>query len=210
MPTPNTFTGDVQIQGDLTLLGELSPPLARTSLLQEDNARYKIQPTDWRVHDAMQTNLTGTGNTDDLALVSGTLGTAAPSIQTGDLKAAGATTRYARCLMQLPYSYVAGQTVTLRVKAGMLTTVADTSATIDFQVYRAGDDTSVGSDICATAATSINSLTFANKDFTITPTTLNPGDTLDVRMAIAVNDAATVTAVIGTAGAVELLLDVQG
>lgn len=210
MALPLVVPEDLLVQGNATILGTLSPPIPRSSLLQEDGARYKIPMVAWRVHDAIQTNLPGTGATDDLAIVSGTLGTSAPSIQTGDLKAAGATTRYARCTFDLPHEYVAGQTVTLRAKAGMLTTVADTSATIDFQVYRADDGTLEGSDICATAATTINSLTFANKDFTITPTSLLPGDTLDIRLAITVTDGATATAVIGAAGGIELLLDVKG
>ena len=200
---------DVIIQGSLIVTGD-KPATARTDLTQEDNARFKIQPTDWRVHDAIQTNLPGTGATDDLAIVSGTLGTSAPSIQTGDLKNAGATTRYARCTFQIPHNYVAGQTVTIRASGGMITTVASSSATIDFEVYRSADNNTVGSDLCATAATTINSLTFANKDFTITPTSLTPGDTLDIRMTIAVSDTATGTAVIGCAASVEILLDVKG
>jgi hypothetical protein len=203
------FPESVIIQGDLIVNGS-KPAYARTELTQEDNARFKIQPTDWRVWDAMATNLPGTSATDDLALVGGTFATGSPSIQTSDLKAAGSTTRYARCTFQLPHNYVAGQTVTLRARAGMLTTVADVAATIDFQVYRSNDEAGIGSDLCATSATTINSLTLANKDFTITPASLLPGDTLDIRMAVLVNDAATATAVIGIVGGVEVLLDVKG
>lgn len=210
MASPVVVPGDLQIQGNAYLYGTLNPPLARTSLAQEDNARRKIQPTDWRVWDAMQTNLPGTAATDDLAIVGGTFGTASPSLQTGDLKAAGSTTRYARCTFQLPHNYVAGETVTIRAKAGMLTTVADTAATIDFAAYRSNDESGIGSDLVTTSATTINSLTLANKDFTVTPTTLNPGDTLDIRMAVLVNDAATATAVTGIVGSVEVLIDVKG
>lgn len=209
MASPVVIPGDLQVQGNCSIFGT-KPAYVRTDLTQEDNVRVKIQPTDWRVWDALATNLPGTSATDDLALVGGTFGTASPSIQTSDLKAAGSTTRYARCLFQLPYSYVAGQSVTIRAHAGMITTVADNAATVDFEVYRSDDEAGIGSDICATAAQSINSLTDANKDFTITATTLNPGDTLDIRMAVLVNDAATVTAVIAVVGSVEVLLDVKG
>lgn len=204
-----TFTTDVRIEGDLTLGGTLKPALSPTDLLQQDNKRYKIQPTDWRVWDALHTNLPGTSATDDLALTGGTFGTASPSIQTSDLKAAGSTTRYARCTFQLPKEYVDGQTVTLRARGGMITTVADVAATVDFEVYRSNDEAGIGSDICATAAQSINSLTDVNRDFTITPASLSAGDTLDIRMAVLVNDAATATAVIAVIGAVEFLLDVK-
>lgn len=207
----NIIVDDLQVQGNLLLTGSIQPALARTALLQQDAARVKIPLTQFRVWDAYNTNLPGTGATDDLALIGGTFATAHPSIQTGDLKAAGATTRYARVQINLPYTYVAAETVTIRLSAGMLTTVADASATVDVEAYRQDEDTTLtGSDICATAAQSINSLTFANKDFQITATTLQPGDTLDIRIAIAVTDAATGTAVIGTIGSVELLCDVKG
>lgn len=201
---------DVVVQGNLRVNGAIQPALAKTALLQQNNERFKIQPTDWRVWDAFATNLPGTPATDDLGLIGGTFATGSPSIQTGDLKAAGATTRYARCTFQLPHNYVAGQSVTIRAHAGMLTTVASSAATIDFQAYRSNDEAGIGSDLVTTAATTINSLTLENIDFDVTAATLGPGDTLDIRMAVLVNDAATATAVIGIVGSVELLLDTQG
>jgi hypothetical protein len=211
MAAPNIFPGDVTIYGNLQVNGNRYPTFNRSEFTQENLAVYPIPPVNWRTWDAMQTNLPGTGATDDLALISGTWATGVPSIQTGDLKNAGATTRYARVQVQLPPEYVAGETVTLRVYAGMVTTVASSSATIDFEVYKTDRGILVsGSDLCATAATTINSLTFGNKDFTITATSLSPGDILDIRMAIAVSDTATGTAVIGCAGAVEILADIKG
>lgn len=203
------FQDTAIFQGDVIMLGA-KPEIARSELLQSNNDRFKIQPTDWRVWDALHTNLPGTSATDDLALVGGTFGTASPTIQTSDLKAAGSTTRYARCLFQLPSCYVAGQSVTVRAHAGMKTTVADVAATVDFEVYRSNDEEGIGSDLCTTSATTINSLTDADKDFAVTSASLNPGDTLDIRMTVLVNDAATATAVIGQIGSVELLLDVKG
>ena len=93
----------------------------------------------------------------------------------------------------------------------MFTTIADTSATIDFEAYRANDEAGIGSDLSTTTpATTINSVVLANKDFVITAASLQPGDTLDIRLSLAINDGATVTAVIGLVGAVELLLGVKG
>lgn len=209
MSLTNLITGDMHIQGSLSVTGT-SPAKGRSDLTQEDNARLKIPFEAWRVWDAFGTLLPATPASDDLGLVGGTFGTNSPSIQTGDLKAAGSTTRRARVTVNLPHEYVAGQSVTIRAKCKMKTTVADTAATIDFEVYRSGDDESIGSDLCATAATTINSLTAADKDFTVTPATLMPGDTLDIRMSLLVNDAATGTAVIGLVGGVEVLIDVKG
>jgi hypothetical protein len=210
MATAGQLTGDVTVQGNLTVTGSMYPARNRTAMLQEDNAVYSVPLPLFRTWDALATNLPGTAATDDLALVTGTLGTHSPTIQAGDLKAAGATTRYARVQVPLPVEYVAGQTVTLRCKAGMNTTVADTSCTLDAQVYRVARDGTVGSDICATAATTMNSLTHADISFTITATTLGPGDLLDIRLAITCTDGATGTAVTPVIDAVEILADIQG
>ncbi len=208
MSTVTRITGDLYVAGNIIRTGE-GPTLLRTDLTQESLARFKINPTAWRTWDAMATNLPGTAANDDLALVTGTLGTHSPTLQTGDLKTAGATTRYAACTFEVPYTYVAGETITVRAHAGMKTTVADTSATIDFQVYLSDDEEGVSADLCTTAAQSINSLTDGDKDFQITAASVGPGDTLHIRVAITVTDGATGTAVIGMMGGCEVLLDVK-
>ena len=183
----------------------------RASILKQDaDAIFPICLTDLRVWDALQTNLPGTAATDDLALIGGTFATAPPTISAGDLKAAGATTRYARFQMQLPECYDAGQTVTLAISAGMVTTVADTSCTLDVECYKLDKITGIGADLCATAATTINSLVFGSKSFTITPSGLVAGDVFDVRIAIACTDAATGTAVTPTIAAIDLKCDIKG
>jgi len=210
MGSATKFPGDINVPGVAYLRGGIAPLLARSYLEQDDNKVYPINLTDFRVWDALHTNLPGTAATDDLALVGGTFGTNSPTIQTGDLKAAGATSRYARVMIPMPAEYVAGETVTLRLHAGMKTTVADTTATADVEAYESDREEGISADLCATAAQSINSLTLADKDFTITATNLEPGELLDVRIHLAVNDAASGTAVIGLIGAVELVCDVKG
>lgn len=201
---------NVVIAGNLQV-GGTKPAYSRSELEQDDFQYFDLQLQDWRVWDAFATTLPGTSATDDLGLYTGTWATALPYIATSDLKAAGATTRYARILYTLPECYVAGQTIQIAASAGMLTTVADTTATIDFELYLSDDDTTIGgSDLVSTAATTINSLTFAEKTFTITATSLAPGDLLDIRMAVAVNDGATLTAVIAAVARLSMKLDVKG
>lgn len=212
MGSTTSLPGDLIVPGNLRVNGSISPAIAKSSVLAlAELQAFPIPLTDFRVWDAMQTNLPGTPATDDLGLVGGTFGTATPSIRTEDLKAAGATNKYARFLVQLPWEYVAGESVTLRFKSGMITTVANTSATLDCEAYKLQDDPddAIGSDLVSTAATSINSLTFANIDFVVTPTSLSPGDILDVRIKMAINDGATVTAVIGGLTSAKLLCDVR-
>ena len=93
----------------------------------------------------------------------------------------------------------------------MVTTVADTTATLDFEVKKLdADGDPTGSDLVTTAAEDINSLTLATKTFTINPSGLVAGDRFTVQMTLAIRDNATGTAVIGTAKNTELLLDIKG
>lgn len=212
MATVQNITGDVSISGSLRLGGTLSPALAKANILAlAELQAFPVPLTDFRVWDAMQTLLPGTPATDDLGLVGGTFGTATPSIRTEDLKALGATNKRARVLVQLPWEYQSGESISLRFVAGMITTVAGTSATLDVEAFKlqADPDDAIGSDLVSTAATTINSLTFANIDFVLTPTGLSPGDILDIRVTVAVNDGASATAVIAALTSVKLLCDVR-
>lgn len=179
--------------------------LARTDLKLEELKPYPVPLTLFRVHDAIQTNLPGTAANDDLAIISGTLGTADPVLQTSDAKAT-TVTQYARVQVPVPVEYQSGQTVTVVVNANMTTTVSDGTATVDLSAYRNG----AGDDLCATAATTINDTDAADVSFTITPTNLVAGDLLDMRVKVAITDSATGTAVLGTINSVTLKCDIRG
>lgn len=212
MANPLSLPGDLIVPGSIRLGGSISPAITKPNILAIAELQpFPIPLTDFRVWDAMQTLLPGTPSSDDLGLVGGTFGTATPSIRTEDLKAAGATNKRARFLVQIPWEYQPGESITIRFKAGMITTVAGTSATIDIEAYKLQDDPddAIGSDLVSTSATSMNSLTFANMDFVIAPTSLSPGDILDIRVTMAINDGAGATAVIGGLTSVKLLCDVR-
>jgi hypothetical protein len=148
---------------------------------------------------------------DDCQLVTGTFGSADSQIQTGDVKAQGSTTKRFRMRRELSDLYDAGGDLRLRLNAMMKTTLADTSATIDAEVFQLKDDGTLSADLCTTAAQSINSgvNTFANKDFTIDATGLSAGNTLDIRVTIAITDAASGAPVIGVVRDVILRQDVR-
>lgn len=176
---------------------------------QRNLQKHTIPLTKFRVHDAPQTNLPGTAAEDDLAL-NGTAGSTSLYLTAGDLKAAGLTTRKAWCEFPLPPNYVSGQTVQIRISGGMSTTVADATCTVDVECFETTGAGAIGSDLCTTSAQSINSLTFSDKDFTITASGLEPGDMLSILISIACNDAATGTAVEPRVGEVSILCDTQG
>lgn len=184
--------------------------IVRSKLAQDANKVYPLDLTRLRIWDQYHTNLSSTSGADDLALIGGTFATSPPMIKTSDVKALGAITRYARFMVQLPAEYDDAETVTFRFSAGMETTVADTSATIDLEAFESDRIGGISADLVTTAAITINSLTFADKDFTLTASSLIAGDILDLRVALLINDAATGTAVTGAIGAVELVCDVRG
>ncbi len=204
-----TIEGDLRVTGAMTLLGVITPR-TRAELIQENLAVYPIPLTQFRVWDAIATVIPGTSASDDIGISGGTWGTHAAKLTTGDVKTT-TVARYARVQVPLPVEYVAGQTVTLRISAAMETTVADGSATVDAELYVNGRDGTIdGSDLITTAATNINTLSFANRDFQMTCSGLLPGDELDIRLKLAVVDAATATAVIASIGSVQILCDVKG
>lgn len=183
--------------------------VARSALVQQDLVEYQVPLTSLRVHDAMQTNLPGTAANDDMGLITGTPGTDAPTLQGVDF-GGGSTDEKGAFEFVLPPEYVAGETITLRVRAGMLTTVSDGTATVDVEAWVAAVDGSVGSDICATAAQSINSLTLANKDFVLTPTGRAAGDRIIVRVSFGGTDSGNVGVMIPEIQKIAMLLDIKG
>lgn len=182
--------------------------VTRANHVQDSAVEFPVLLTDGRVHDS-GAHLPTTAASDDLGIGVGTIGTGEFYLTTSDAKAT-TVTQNARYQMQVPYDYDAGETFQLIVNAGMNTTVSDGTATVDLEVYKSDLDGTVGSDLCATAAQSINSLTAADKTFTVTAASLNPGDLLDVRVTIAITDSATGTAVIGRVNSIRRVLDCRG
>lgn len=199
---------DVGIANDIiTILNTFSTAgqVVRADLTAETGS-YVLDLSAAKTWDALATNIPATAGNDDLGLVTGTFLTDAPTLQTADAKTTTKTQK-AGILFRVPPEYVAGGALTLRLNAGMKTTVSDGTATIDAEVVRVAAQTV---DICATAAQTINSLTAANKDFTLTPTNVVPGDLLLIVITIAVTDSATGTAVIGKLNTITVLASIKG
>jgi hypothetical protein len=178
----------------------------RTTWSQEDDVVYPVPLTDLRTWDNLAVNIPATAANDDLALITGTAGTNAPQVEGADF---GGTSdaKNTAFLFELPPEYVAGQSITVRLRAKMKV-VADASCTLDVKCYRQAAPTV---DICATDAQSINSATAANYDFTITPTNCVVGDLLNIIIYEAGTDAGNaqnnITAVIER---IQVLLDIKG
>ena len=182
--------------------------IATTKIAQRVLAESVIPLTNLRVWDAVASILPSAAAADDLGLVTGTWGTNPVRVTAGDVKASSSTRRL-YFAVPIPANYEDGQTIQVRIRAKMETTVADTSCTIDLEAY-IGTSGTLGSDLVTTAAQSMNSLTAASYDFTINPTGVDPGDLLECRLSIAYNDAATATAVTPAVYKIALLCDTRG
>ena len=171
---------------------------------------YPVPLINMRTWDAREIVLPAAAANDDMGLITGAFGTDVATLQSIDFKTA-ASDEKCGFYFALPPEYVAGGGVTLRLRAGMITTISDDGAaavTVDVECSESDREGAAGADICATAAQNMNVLVHADKDFTITPTALSPGDLVDVVLTFAGTDTATGTAVIAEISQVEFLLDV--
>ena len=214
MAAQQTVLGDTRVNGTFVVTGATTG-FKRTSLDDETLKSYEQNILDARIHDNIGVHLDNTHpSDDDLKIEDGTFGTDTPSIQSGDIMALGAKTRRTRMLIRVPENYTDGKPLTLRLRAGMKTTIAGTSATIDAECYLSNKEALIHAtqtgDMCTTTAIDINSLTLADRDFTLTPTYVIAGDLLDVRITMSITDASEVTAVIGVLGSVQLVCTAKG
>lgn len=136
-------------------------------------------------------------------LVAGTHGSASATL-IGEAASGGSKTSIGRFLYKLPDWYVAGSAITLRIAAKVATGLANTSDSLDVQVYKIDKAAGVGSDICATAAKTTLTTSYADYDFTITPTGLQAGDVLDVEITSVENDTGGTTGSVATISNIEL------
>lgn len=196
--------GNVSISGTLTA-DQNQSPTARTYIEQEDDVVYPVPLSDLRVWDAPGSHLPAAAANDDHGLDHSAMN-AAETVKGVD--AGGTTeTQYSRADVPVPAEYVAGESITVRINASMAV-VADDSATLDLEAYREAAPTV---DICATAAQSINSATPADKDYTITPSTVVVGDVLKLRLKTAVTDAGDADDdILAQIHSVDVLFDVKG
>lgn len=205
-----TFTEDVVIQKNLRVSGTITPARPRTNIAQEQLVDFPIDLTQALVHDDLSSRLPGTSATDDLAITGNTFGTNTPTIETSDMKTLGLVTRYSRHLIAMPAEYDPAETVNIRIHAGMKDNAADTTATVDVECYASDGEGGLGSDLCTTTAQTINSTSLTDVDFVISAATLAVGTMLDIRIAVAVNDAAGGSPVTAQIGEVSLLCDIRG
>lgn len=209
-----TINEGISATGVITASGGFSGPMARANINADLSQVFEIPLQGFRVHDAFQTNLPAVGAADDIGLTAGTYGTQIPFLKSQDLNALGAMTQEkARTKFTLPFNYVAFSTVKIRVYAGMLTSVASVSATVDLQAFLCGravvGPIVSGSDLCVTSAISCNSTTMAACEFDLTSSGLSAGSVLDLLLMFDANSV-TASSHFLIAPHVDAIINVQG
>lgn len=126
---------------------------------------------------------------DALADAAGTnllgLADAAGSVLSGTQTNNTSVAESASLIYVLPPNYVAGEAITVRARA-KVSAARFVSATVDV-IAKKITDGALGADICATAAQALTT-DYANYDFTITPTGLVAGDSLQLDIYLNNND----------------------
>lgn len=191
----------------IVLSGTL-PPLDRTNLTQELLAAYPIPWTYWRVWNAMQTNLPGAAADDDLGLIGGTWASATPMIQSSNPTGA-AVLQYARAQFPLSPEYDPGQRVYFRMRA-KIAEVCGTKSQLDVAVFESDKEAGLGSDLSATLGPYTLTTSYDNYDFVLTPTGLVPGDMLDIRIKVDLDDTGAHADGIVSIGYTAILCDIRG
>lgn len=184
--------------------------IATSRLEQRTFQEFPVPFTSMRVWDAMASLPVTSGANDDLALITGTPGTNALRIITGDVKTLGPTTRKIGFEIPVPHNYDDGETFEVRIRCAMETTVADTAANVDLQAWISNGSGGVGTDLVSSTASNCNSLTPADKDFVLTAGSIDPGDRIQCVISFFVQDGASNTAVTGAIYEVSVRCDTRG
>lgn len=150
----------------------------------------------------------------DLGLDADNFGTDGAFITSTVTNGGGATpsaSETARFQFALPPEYVAGTNVVLRVRC-RISAARHTSASVDVEAFKLDGEGSVGSDICATAATSLTWTSFGDAFFTIAGTGLTAGNVLDIQITLATDDTNAGTGTNGHAeiSELEVRLSIKG
>jgi hypothetical protein len=183
--------------------------ITRAKMAQVAAAVFPIPLASMRVWNTWQP-LPVAAADDDLGAIAGTWATSVPHVESSD-SGQTSVTQYLGFEFTLPDDYDEAETITVRIPAKMRV-VADGSAAVDVEAYLSDGNSAVsGGDLIATAATTINSADWANKDFTVTATSRVPGDRIFFRVKVAIVDTNTATEhVTAWLGDIEVLVDVRG
>jgi len=109
----------------------------------------------------------------------------------------------------LPVEYIADADVKVVVSARYTGDGTAAVKTVDVEAFELSDAGSLSADLCATNAATLTNA-FADHTFTITDTSLTPGDRLLVAVKIHIIETVDENGLVGEIGNIEMQLDVKG
>lgn len=186
-----------------------SAAITRSKLALESLAFFGVPLTQFRVWDAVNTNLPGTAANDDLGITGGTWGTNAFALTSGDFSGASITRR-ARVQVWMPENWIAGNNCQFLLY-GKISATPQVSATVDVEAYLTDYGGNVsGSDICTTAAVPMSLTSPQTYPFVLDSAGLFVGTMIDIRVTVAGNDTGGSGAIEVLFGGAFLLCDIRG
>lgn len=104
----------------------------------------------------------------------------------GNAASGNVKTDKALITFSLPPWYVAGSAITVRLRSKQATSLATASSKVDVDSFKVLADATLGSDLCSTAAQQVTT-SYADYDFTITPTSRVAGERIHL-VVCCIND----------------------
>ena len=153
-----------------------------TGVLAATNAPVDLPLTGARLI-ADWTTVVATTPGSSLLGLSATVG----SVLLGNAASGNVKTDKAQFIFTLPAWYVSGGTITVRIRGKIATTLSTASSKVDVDSFKINADGAVGSDLCTTAAQQVTT-SYADYDFTITPTSRVAGETVVLVVATIADD----------------------
>lgn len=186
----------------LRRIDEVLGALPRASLVQEANSVFS-QPLRFakKVSDCSELPATASGS--DLGMYAGVYSSATPVLVSSTIHQT-TVEQCGRLSIILPHEYVAGQPVTIRVRAWR-SGVPQLYAYVDCEAYRCDRQQGAVGDLVTTGGQTISAIQ-TDYSFTVTPTAMAPGQILDVRLTLVIDDTGgDVNDKYAVIGAIELL-----
>ena len=181
-----TTVASVAVSGDVTLNSNGTvtiADLARAKLATETK-RYGVPLPTFVKFDALKDALPDAPDGTYLGLGDGAL--AKVTGTTTNSNGTASADEWLAATFVLPAEYVDAGTITLRVRA-KVSVARQVSATVDAVVQQKEEDGGQGGDLVTTAPQSLTT-SYANYDFTVTPTGLVAGDVLHLQGGLATDD----------------------
>lgn len=173
------------------------------SSVASSSRRVGLPLNGFRISDAINTTLPATPSSNDLGLA------AAPGAALVGTTTSGTTANdKATFVFALPVDYNDGGAIAVRVRSRCNPAGFVAAGNLVDVVCKLWGDGALGSDICTTAAQQLTT-SYANYDFTITPTGLVAGNVLAIELSAASNDTGGTSNAIASIAACNVQVNVR-